>query len=66
MIIGNRTDFFVQFDVVFTGEDKHWVYGVFNFWIDDIPYPGNGTNITFNVAPYHLVVRNPRVIYTWG
>ena len=55
MIIGDRLDFFVQLDVVMKDEEEHWVWGIFNFWIDDIPYPGKGRDITFNVAPYHLV-----------
>lgn len=55
MIIGDRIDFFVQLDVVFTSKDKYWIYGIFNFWIDDIPYPGNGTNITLNTAASHVV-----------
>lgn len=52
MIIGNRTDFFLQLDIVERSDDNCWIYGIFNFWIDEFPYPGNGTNITFNTLWY--------------
>ena len=55
MIIGDRTDFFLQLDIVEKTNDNQWFYGLFNFWIDDIPYPGNGTNITFPTTPAHVV-----------
>ncbi|MBP3195143.1 MAG: hypothetical protein J6M05_05705 [Cardiobacteriaceae bacterium] len=55
MIIGNQTDFFLQLDVVEKTDDNYWFYGLFNFWIDDIPYPGNGTNITLNSTPFCVV-----------
>ena len=55
MIIGNRTDFFLQLDILERSDDNYWLFGPFNFWIDDIPYPGNGTNITFNSTPYSMI-----------
>ena len=58
MIIGkgwDHWDFFLQIDAVCQSEDKYWTYGTFNFWIDDIPYPGNGVNITFNSTPWCIV-----------
>lgn len=59
MIIGkgwDHWDFFLQLDVVCQSEDKYWTYGTFNFWIDEIPYPGNVVNITFNSTAYDLVL----------
>ena len=55
MIVGNRTDFFVQLDCVEKTDDNHWIYGIFNFWIDDLPYPGNGTNITFTSTAWYII-----------
>ena len=48
MIIGNQPDFFLQIDIVENPDDGYWYLGICNFWIDDLPYPGNGTNITLN------------------
>ena len=62
MIIGegwDHWDFFLQLDVITTaerlGDDTPWIYGPFNFWIDNIPYPGNGVNITFNSTVWIIV-----------
>ena len=55
MIIGERSDFFLQLDIVEKTDDNRCLYGLFNFWIDDYPYPGNGTNITLTSTSWHLV-----------
>ena len=55
MIIGERSDFFLQLDIVEKTDDNRCLYGLFNFWIDDYPYPGNGTNITLISTSWHLV-----------
>ena len=55
MIIGNRLDFFLQLDIVEKTDDNRCLYGLCNFWIDDLPYPGNGANITLTSTIWYLV-----------
>lgn len=65
MIIGKgweHWDFFLQIDAVCQSEDKDFTYGTFNFWIDEIPYPGSGVNITLNSTAWSFIQNYERIL----
>lgn len=49
MIIGDDTEFFIQFDILIDSSKANgYALGPFNFWIDGVAYPGKGPVITLN------------------
>ena len=54
MIIKFNDDFFVQWDEVFSLSEGLSL-GIFNFWINDKCYPGEGINITLSSLFYILI-----------
>jgi hypothetical protein len=56
MIIKCNDNFFVQWDVVYPNADGLNL-GVFNFWINDVCYPGKSTNLTLT-SLFHCLRSN--------
>lgn len=54
MIIKFDENFFIQWDIVYNLEAQNLKLGIFNFWIDNKCYPGQGVNITLNSLFYEL------------
>lgn len=54
MILKFNDDFFVQWDEVFSLSEGLSL-GIFNFWINDKCYPGEGINITLSSLFYILI-----------
>lgn len=61
MIIKFNDDFFVQWDEVFS-LDEGLSLGIFNFWINDKCYPGEGINITLN-SLFYVLISNIEMIH---